>query len=106
MAVVGPSGAGKLTLLGALTGFRPADNGMVRYDERDLYDNYAELRHRIGFVPQDDILHTPLTVGRALNYAARLRFPQDVSGAERKQPIEQALPELGLSTPPNQRLDS
>ena len=54
----------------------PATSGTVRYDERDLYDNYDELRHRIGFVPQDDILHTPLTVRRALNYAARLRFPQ------------------------------
>src|SRR6185312_16995503 len=79
MAVVGPSGAGKSTLLGALTGFRPASTGEVRYDDRNLYQNYAELRHRIGFVPQDDILHTPLTVRRALNYAARLRFPHDVS---------------------------
>ena len=95
LAVVGPSGAGKSTLLGALTGFRPATSGTVRYDERDLYDNYAELRHRIGFVPQDDILHTPLTVRRALNYAARLRFPQDVSASERKQRIEEVLTELG-----------
>jgi len=106
LAVVGPSGAGKSTLLGALTGFRPADSGTVRYDERDLYDNYAELRHRIGFVPQDDILHTPLTVRRALNYAARLRFPQDVSARERKQRIEEVLTELGLSTQANQRIDS
>ncbi|GAB7151613.1 FHA domain-containing protein [Mycobacterium riyadhense] len=106
LAVVGPSGAGKSTLLGALTGFRPAGSGTVRYDERDLYDNYAELRHRIGFVPQDDILHTPLTVRRALNYAARLRFPQDVSASERKQRIEEVLAELGLSTQADQRIDS
>lgn len=106
MAVVGPSGAGKSTLLGALTGFRPASSGEVRYDHRDLYQNYAELRHRIGFVPQDDILHTPLTVRRALNYAARLRFPQDVSAAERKQRIDEVLTELGLAAHANQRIDS
>ncbi|OBK51734.1 FHA domain-containing protein [Mycobacterium kubicae] len=106
LAVVGPSGAGKSTLLGALTGFRPAGSGTVRYDDRDLYDNYAELRHRIGFVPQDDILHTPLTVRRALNYAARLRFPQDVSASERKQRIEEVLTELGLATQADQRIDS
>ncbi|KAA1244412.1 FHA domain-containing protein [Mycobacterium simiae] len=106
LAVVGPSGAGKSTLLGALTGFRPASGGAVRYDDRDLYDNYAELRHRIGFVPQDDILHTPLTVRKALNYAARLRFPQDVSAAERQQRIEEVLAELGLSTQADQRIDS
>ncbi len=106
MAVVGPSGAGKSTLLGALTGFRPAGSGEVRYDDRDLYKNYAELRHRIGFVPQDDILHTPLTVRRALNYAARLRFPHDVSAKERKQRIEEVLSELGLAAHANQRIDS
>jgi ABC transport system ATP-binding/permease protein len=106
MAVVGPSGAGKSTLLGALTGFRPAGSGEVRYGERDLYENYAELRHRIGFVPQDDILHTPLTVRRALNYAARLRFPHDVSAKERKQRIDEVLGELGLTAQSNQRIDS
>lgn len=106
MAVVGPSGAGKSTLLGALTGFRPAGSGAVQYDGRDLYENYAELRHRIGFVPQDDILHTPLTVRRALNYAARLRFPQDVSAQERVQRIEEVLGELGLAAHADQRIDS
>jgi ABC transport system ATP-binding/permease protein len=106
MAVVGPSGAGKSTLLGALTGFRPAGSGEVRYDDRDLYQNYAELRHRIGFVPQDDILHTALTVRRALNYAARLRFPHDVSAKERKQRIDEVLNELGLAAHANQRIDS
>lgn len=106
MAVVGPSGAGKSTLLSALTGFRPASSGEVRYDNRDLYQNYAELRHRIGFVPQDDILHTQLTVRRALNYAAQLRFPQDVSARERKQRIDEVLGELGLAAHANQRIDS
>jgi ABC-type multidrug transport system ATPase subunit len=106
MAVVGPSGAGKSTLLGALTGFRPAGSGAVEYDGRDLYENYAELRHRIGFVPQDDILHTGLTVRRALNYAARLRFPQDVSAPERTQRIDEVLGELGLTDHADQRIDS
>ncbi len=106
LAVVGPSGAGKSTLLAALTGFRPAGAGSVQYDNRDLYDNYAELRHRIGFVPQDDILHAQLTVRRALNYAARLRFPQDVSAAERHQRIDEVLAELGLSAQADQRIDS
>jgi ABC transport system ATP-binding/permease protein len=105
MAVVGPSGAGKSTLLAAVTGFRPADSGTVQYDGRDLYENYAELRHRIGFVPQDDILHAPLTVRRALNYAAQLRFPQDVSAEERNRRIEEVLDELGLAAHADQRID-
>jgi pSer/pThr/pTyr-binding forkhead associated (FHA) protein len=50
MAVIGPAGAGKSTLLNALTGKRPATTGSVFYDYRDLYENYDELRQRIGLV--------------------------------------------------------
>ncbi|MEU9454011.1 FHA domain-containing protein [Streptomyces sp. NPDC048277] len=96
LAVVGPSGAGKSTLLGALTGQRPAEHGTVLYDGRDLYRDYAELRQRIGLVPQDDILHVQLTVRSALTYAAELRFPQDTAKAERRDRVEEVIRELGL----------
>ncbi|MFI5799176.1 FHA domain-containing protein [Streptomyces sp. NPDC051677] len=96
LAVVGPSGAGKSTLLGALTGQRPAGHGTVVYDGRDLYRDYAELRQRIGLVPQDDILHAQLTVRSALSYAAELRFPQDTARAERRERVEEVIRELGL----------
>ncbi|MFI7399060.1 FHA domain-containing protein [Streptomyces sp. NPDC049541] len=96
LAIVGPSGAGKSTLLNALTGVRPADRGAVLYDGRDLYRDYAELRQRLGLVPQDDILHAQLTVRRALSYAAELRFPQDTALAERQNRVEEVTRELGL----------
>ncbi|MFD8863868.1 FHA domain-containing protein [Streptomyces sp. NPDC059590] len=96
VAVIGPSGSGKSTLLRALTGYRPADRGQVFYDHRDLYAQFAELRHRIGLVPQDDILHKELTVDVALKYAARLRFPGDTKAAERKARIDEVLQELRL----------
>ncbi|MFD3666014.1 FHA domain-containing protein [Streptomyces sp. NPDC058659] len=96
LGVVGPSGAGKSTLLGALTGQRPADRGTVLYDGRDLYRDYAELRQRIGLVPQDDILHLQLTVRRALGYAAELRFPEDTAPAERRARVDEVIRELGL----------
>ncbi|MEU3693052.1 FHA domain-containing protein [Streptomyces narbonensis] len=96
LAVVGPSGAGKSTLLNALTGQRPADRGNVLYDGRDLYRDYAELRQRIGLVPQDDILHLQLTVRRALGYAAELRFPEDTAPAERRARVDEVMRELGL----------
>ncbi|MDF3301302.1 FHA domain-containing protein [Streptomyces tropicalis] len=96
LAVVGPSGSGKSTLLNALTGQRPADRGTVLYDGRDLYRDYAELRQRIGLVPQDDILHVQLTVRQALSYAAELRFPQDTARSERRARVEEVIGELGL----------
>ncbi|MCW2938863.1 MAG: transporter ATPase [Actinomycetia bacterium] len=97
LAVIGPSGAGKSTLLKALTGLRPADQGTVYYDGRDLYHEYSELRSRIGLVPQDDVLHTQLTVRRALIYAAELRFPDDTHQRERKARVDEVLQQLGLT---------
>jgi ABC-type multidrug transport system ATPase subunit/pSer/pThr/pTyr-binding forkhead associated (FHA) protein len=97
MAIVGPSGAGKSTLMKALTGFAPADQGTVVYNGRDLYDSLEELRSRIGYVPQDDILHPQLTVERALDFAAELRFPPDVTKAERRRAVSEVMEELGLS---------
>ena len=97
VGVIGPSGAGKSTLLGALTGTRPATEGAVLYDNRDLYTHYAELRHRIGLVPQDNILHDQLKPKRALRYAAELRFPGDTSRAERDRRVDEVIDELALT---------
>jgi ABC-type multidrug transport system ATPase subunit len=97
MAVIGPSGAGKSTLLNALTGMRPADSGSVLYDNRDLYAHYAELRHRIGLVPQKDIVHLQLTARSALGYASELRFPPDVGKTERGNRVTEVITELGLA---------
>ncbi|MEV0226981.1 FHA domain-containing protein [Streptomyces sp. NPDC050704] len=96
IAVIGPSGSGKSTLLKALTGYRPANEGDVLYDNRNLYKQFAELRQRIGLVPQDDILHKELTVKKALKYAAKLRFPADTTTQERDARIDEVLGELKL----------
>ncbi|MEV0316229.1 FHA domain-containing protein [Nonomuraea fuscirosea] len=106
LAVIGPSGSGKSTLLRALTGLRPADQGVVTYDGRDLYRDYAELRSRIGLVPQDDILHSQLTVRRALIYAAELRFPDDTRQHERKARVDEVLQQLGLANRKDNRISS
>ena len=106
VAVVGPSGSGKSTLLKALTGYRPADEGEVLYGDRDLYREYADLRDRIGLVPQDDILHTELTIRRALGYAAELRFPHDTTAEERSGRIAEVLRELRLEAHQDKRISS
>ncbi|MGW5654392.1 FHA domain-containing protein [Streptomyces humi] len=106
IAVIGPSGSGKSTLLKALTGYRPANEGEVLYDNRNLYKQFAELRQRIGLVPQDDILHKELTVKRALKYAAKLRFPADTTGQERDDRIEEVLRELKLDIHKDKKVTS
>jgi ABC-type multidrug transport system ATPase subunit len=96
-AVLGPSGSGKTTLLRALTGFSPATEGRVMYAGRDMYASYADVRQRIGYVPQEDILHNELTVRQALRYAARLRFPPDVPADDVALRVDEVISELGLT---------
>jgi ABC transport system ATP-binding/permease protein len=104
MAVIGPAGAGKSTLLNALTGKKPATSGSVYYDYRDLYDNYDELKHRIGLVPQESVTHDQLTAKSALGYAAELRFPPDISETDRTQRVDEVLGELEMTPHANTRI--
>ena len=96
VAVVGPTGAGKTSLARALTGGLALDAGAVRLDGVDLADASTRDRDRIGFVPQDDVLHGELGLGRTLAYAASLRVPADAGPGERTRRVEAALRELGL----------
>jgi ABC transport system ATP-binding/permease protein len=105
MAVIGPAGAGKSTLLNALTGKRPATTGSVFYDYRDLYENYDELRHRIGLVPQESVTHDQLTAKTALGYQAELRFPPDTGADERNLRVGEVLDELSMTNHKDTRID-
>jgi len=95
IALVGGSGAGKSTLLNAMSGYMPAD-GSVLINGDDLYGNFAAYRSILGYVPQDDIIHSQLPVRSALTYAARLRLP-DASRAEIDQRVERVLGEVEMS---------
>jgi ABC-type multidrug transport system ATPase subunit len=97
IAIVGGSGAGKSTLMNALNGSNPAD-GQIILNGLDFYEEYDLFRDQIGFVPQADILHTALTVEKALDYAAMLRLPPDTSARERAERIAQALETVSMNT--------
>jgi ABC-type multidrug transport system ATPase subunit/pSer/pThr/pTyr-binding forkhead associated (FHA) protein len=101
LAVVGPSGAGKTTLLRALTGFSPPTRGTVQFGGRDLYADYDELRARLGYVPQDDLVHEQLSVRQELEFAAALRLPSDLGQAGFRKRADEVMDELGLSSRAN-----
>lgn len=105
VAVLGTSGAGKSTLLKAITGMEPATAGTVSFEGRDLYENFDNVRHRIGYVPQDDILHSQLTVRETLDFAAQLRFPAETSSTDRARRIDAVLDQLGLTARADGRID-
>jgi ABC-type multidrug transport system ATPase subunit len=96
VAIMGPSGAGKSTLLSVLNGQVAPAAGRIVIGGLDLHEHFDLFRGRIGYVPQDDILHADLTVWQALWYAARLRLPKDMADAEIERRIRQVLAQLGL----------
>ena len=96
IAIMGPSGAGKSTLLSALNGQLVPSAGQVTIGGLDLHAHYELFRGRIGYVPQDDILHADLTVWQALWYAARLRLPHDTTSDEIASRIGGVIAQLGL----------
>ena len=96
VAIVGGSGAGKSTLLDALAGVRPADRGTVLYDGQDPNLDLAAWRSSLGYVPQDDIIHTELRVAATLRYAAMLRLPAAATEADREQAVSEALDALDM----------
>ncbi|HKJ39093.1 MAG TPA: ATP-binding cassette domain-containing protein, partial [Anaerolineales bacterium] len=97
IGLVGGSGAGKSTLLNALIGIRRGD-GEVKLNGYDFYEEYESFRAQIGYVPQSDILHTSLTVEKALDYAARLRLPWNLSQDERMRRIDMVLDTVSMNT--------
>lgn len=96
VALMGPSGCGKSTLLNSLNGYSRPSSGAVLMNGRLLHNHFDEFRGLVGFVPQDDIIHTELTVREVLFYAARMRLPIDFSDAEIHRRIDNILDSLGL----------
>ena len=96
VSLVGGSGAGKSTLLRAMNGFNPATQGQMLIDGEQLYPNLDAYRMIMGYVPQDDIIHHELTVGKALYYAAKLRLP-DAGKAEIDKRIQEVLEMVDMS---------
>ncbi len=64
VAVLGPNGVGKTTLMRTLAGSLPAQRGTVKFDGRDVTTVPAHLRARagIGYVPQGRGIFPQLTV--------------------------------------------
>ena len=74
MAMMGPSGSGKTSLL-SIIGARSKARvlGDVLYNGEPLK---KDMKRRTGFVTQDDMLLSNLTVHETLVYAALLRLPR------------------------------
>ncbi len=73
LGFLGPNGAGKTTTMRIITGFLPATSGTVRVEGFDVFEQSAEVRRRIGYLPEIPPLYNDMAVVPYLRFAAKLK---------------------------------
>lgn len=97
VAIIGGSGAGKTTLMTAMSGFDSKVTGQVYCNGTNLRENFQTLKNIIGFVPQQDIIYENITLKKMLYFTAKMKMPQDTSNEEIDERIEEVLGMVELS---------
>jgi ABC-type multidrug transport system ATPase subunit len=82
MVIMGPSGSGKTTLLKSFVQEIFPKDGEIKIDGHNLLSNFSFFQKFIGYVPQDDLLFSNLTVYDNLYFSAKLRLPHIKEKAE------------------------
>ncbi|RWS17878.1 ATP-binding cassette sub-family G member 1-like isoform X2 [Dinothrombium tinctorium] len=104
MAIIGESGSGKTTLIEIIAGRRKNANGQFWIEHQcDFESKLDEKRVKIAFLPQNDYLHSMLTVSESIHFASRLKNFSLCPDAHRKICIR-LLHELNLNSCKDVRL--
>ena len=73
LGFLGPNGAGKTTTMRILTGFLPATSGTAKVAGFDVFTESAEVRRRIGYLPENPPLYAEMTTEAYLRFVARIK---------------------------------
>ena len=81
IALIGPTGAGKTTIINLLTRFYEIDSGRILIDGRDIRDlPKNQLRQQLGIVLQDTVLWSG-SIGDNIRYGRLDATDEEVEGA-------------------------
>jgi len=72
IGLLGPNGAGKTTLLQTLLGFHTPSAGTARVFGMDVRNKIREIRHQIGYMPENDAFIAGITAIRFVRMMAEL----------------------------------
>lgn len=92
--LLGPNGAGKSTTMKILSGLLDPDRGNVRVLGRDIRKSEAQIREKVGYVPQSITLYEKLSAYDNLQFFGEM---YGVRGGELKRRIADVLEQVGLS---------
>jgi len=94
VGLLGPNGAGKSTTMRILSCFMPATSGTARVAGYDVYHDSAEVRRRIGYMPENNPLHNEMRVREYLKFRARLK---GMSRPEVRERVDTVLQQCSLT---------
>lgn len=80
---LGPNGAGKSTTMRILSCYMAATSGSAKVAGCDIFTQADEVRRRIGYMPENNPLHTDMRVREYLKFRARLKGLTRVKSRER-----------------------
>lgn len=104
VAVLGVSGAGKSTLVRALCGRQRIESGQVFANRLPLKQFLGAFTSNIGYVSQDNLLHSELTVAETFREQSLIRLPRDSSALEHASRIDEVITLLELEKVRNRRI--
>jgi ABC-2 type transport system ATP-binding protein len=93
MGLLGPNGAGKTTVVRVLTTLTPVQHGDVRIFGLDARRETMDIRHNLGYVPQQLSIESALTGRQNVDLFARL---YDVPRRQRRGRVDEALSAMQL----------
>lgn len=93
VGLLGPNGAGKTTVVRVLTTLTPVQHGEVRMFGLDARRDTMDIRHNLGYVPQQLSIESALTGRQNVDLFARL---YDVPRKHRRSRVDEALTAMQL----------
>ena len=90
---LGPNGAGKSTTMKILTCFMAATEGTARVAGFDVHRDSAEVRKRVGYLPENVPLYDEMLVYDYLKFISEVR---GVAQSEREARIDEVVERTGL----------
>ncbi|MEW6200608.1 MAG: ABC transporter ATP-binding protein [bacterium] len=93
LGLLGPNAAGKTTLMRILTGYLPASGGTARVAGYDVFEDAAEVKRRIGYLPENPPLYGDLSVDAYLRFVCEIK---EIPKREIKKRVDEVVDKVKL----------